>query len=73
MGARRLGPAKPLPPRSPPCPSEIVNEKCAESLFLTLAMEHSQIYVVLMEFLNTRWRGPGGQQTSIAGRLGAAG
>jgi hypothetical protein len=72
-GARRLGPAKPLPPRRPTLSVGIVNEKRAESLFLTLAMERNQIYVVLVEFLNTRWGEPGGQQNSIARRLGAAG
>jgi hypothetical protein len=41
-------------PRRPTLPVEIVNEKCAESLFLTLAMERNQVYV-LVEFLNTRW------------------
>jgi hypothetical protein len=61
-------------PAAPPrCPSEIVNEKHAKSLFLTLVMEHNQVYVVLVEFLNTRWGEPGGQQNSIARRLGAAG
>jgi hypothetical protein len=62
-----------FPRDAPRCPSEIVNEKRAESLFLTLAMERNQIYVVLVEFLNTRWGKPGGHQNSIARRLGAAG
>jgi hypothetical protein len=62
-----------FPRGAPRCPSEIVTEKRAESLFLTLAMEPNEVYVVLVEFLNTRWGEPGGQQNSIARRLGAAG
>jgi hypothetical protein len=44
-----------FPRGAPRCPSEIVNEKRAESVFLTLAMERNQIYGVLAEFVNTRW------------------
>ena len=60
-------------PRRPLCPSEIVNEKRAESLFLTLAMERNPIYVLLAEFLNTRWGEPGENQNSVARRSGAVG